>query len=295
MKQLSLPGLSENKQRIVNVASVRHRSPFRYPGGKTWLVPQIQHWLSAYESTPAHFIEPFAGGGIVGLTIAFEDLAGHVTLVERDEQVAAVWETIIVAGKGELLAEKIISFELTPTNVDSLLAKDTGDLVERAFQTIIKNRINRGGILAAGAGKIKTGENGQGIASRWYPETLKQRILDIHRLRNQLSFIWGDGLSVIQENSACADTVFFIDPPYTASDKRPGSRLYNYSEIDHAALFDLMAGIKGDFLMSYDNHQTVIDLARAHHFDIEPVAMKNTHHNRLTELLIGQNLDWLRV
>lgn len=33
------------KDKIVNVASVPFRSPFRYPGGKTWLVPQIRHCL----------------------------------------------------------------------------------------------------------------------------------------------------------------------------------------------------------------------------------------------------------
>ena len=27
------------KNSIVNVASVPQRSPFRYPGGKTWLIP----------------------------------------------------------------------------------------------------------------------------------------------------------------------------------------------------------------------------------------------------------------
>jgi DNA adenine methylase len=28
--------------KIVNVASVPQRSPFRYPGGKTWLVPIVR-------------------------------------------------------------------------------------------------------------------------------------------------------------------------------------------------------------------------------------------------------------
>ena len=31
----------------VNVASVPQRSPFRYPGGKTWLVPHIRRWLGS--------------------------------------------------------------------------------------------------------------------------------------------------------------------------------------------------------------------------------------------------------
>jgi len=41
----------------------------------------------------------------------------------------------------------------------------------------VKNRVNRGGILAPGAGMIKQGEKGKGLKSRWYPETLKRRIL----------------------------------------------------------------------------------------------------------------------
>ena len=33
--------------RVVNVASVPQRSPFRYPGGNTWLVPYVRLWLSS--------------------------------------------------------------------------------------------------------------------------------------------------------------------------------------------------------------------------------------------------------
>jgi len=31
---------------IINVASVPQRSPFRYPGGKTWLIPTVRQWLN---------------------------------------------------------------------------------------------------------------------------------------------------------------------------------------------------------------------------------------------------------
>jgi len=51
----------------VNVASIPQRSPFRYPGGKTWFVPYLRSWLRAKSKTPKRFIEPFAGGGIVSL------------------------------------------------------------------------------------------------------------------------------------------------------------------------------------------------------------------------------------
>jgi DNA adenine methylase len=83
---------------IVNVASVPQRSPFRYPGGKTWLVPQIRRWLKAYDLPPAYLLEPFAGGAIVSLTAAFEQLAKHIIMVEQDREVAAVWKTILDDG-----------------------------------------------------------------------------------------------------------------------------------------------------------------------------------------------------
>ncbi len=79
----------------VNVASVPQRSPFRYPGGKTWLIPYVRSWLTAREVPTRVLVEPFAGGGIVGLTSGFEGLAKHTVLVERDPSVAAVWQAIL--------------------------------------------------------------------------------------------------------------------------------------------------------------------------------------------------------
>src|SRR5437870_2057222 len=138
---------------IVNVALVPQRSPFRYPGGKTWLVPYIRRWLAGQPSGPTELIEPFAGGAIVSLIAAFEGLVDKVTIVELDEQVAAVWHTVL-SGDAEALAEQIANFDLTPQSVERILGQTDGSLQERAFRTIVKNRVNRGGILAPGAGLV---------------------------------------------------------------------------------------------------------------------------------------------
>jgi DNA adenine methylase len=280
-------------QRIVNVASVPQRSPFRYAGGKTWLVPRIRQWLGSLFVKPTELIEPFAGGGIVSLTVAGEGLAEHVTMVELDEQVAAVWKTILE--DAEWLAEKIVTFQLTYESLTETLSRKPRSIRERAFQTVLKNRTYRGGILAAGSAPLKYGENGKGISSRWYPETLKNRILEISAIRQRISFIEGDGLEVIKQNANCDDTVFFIDPPYTAGGKRAGSRLYTHSDLDHEELFRATSIIKGDFLMTYDATDDVRALARRFRFETELVAMKNTHHAAMKELLIGRNLDWVRL
>ncbi|MEM8533228.1 MAG: DNA adenine methylase, partial [Chloroflexota bacterium] len=64
--------------------------------------------------------------------------------------------------------------------------------------------------------------------------------------------------------------------------------------LDHAELFRVVSKISGDFLINYDNADQLHDFARQYHFDTHLVAMKNTHHAKMTELLIGKTLDWVR-
>jgi DNA adenine methylase len=274
----------------VNVSSVPQRSPFRYPGGKTWLIPYLRDWLRSKSPPPARLIEPFAGGAILSLTAAFERLSKHVVFAELDDGVAAVWR-IVLNGQAEWLAKRILNFDLTLENVRMVLDHPTQDLRERAFQTVLRNRVQRGGIMAPGAGLVKTGEKGRGLHSRWYPETLARRIREINRLKERLTFVEGDGFALIEEHKADEDAVLYIDPPYTLAARR----LYIKWQIDHSRLFDLMKVCKGDFLMSYDNTAEIAALARKHGFETRPIAMKNTHHAKMTELLIGRDLSWLQA
>ncbi len=271
----------------VNVAVVPMRSPFRYPGGKTWFVPYIRKWLKTF-GADIELIEPFAGGGIVSLTAAFENLAKNITMVEKDEDIAAVWRTIL-GDQGKWLAEQIVNFEINTQNIKAVLNEHPASLRERAFITILKNRLHHGGILAQGAGLIKNGENGKGLRSRWYPETLKKRITDIAFVKNKINFIQGDGLEIIEKNIDRKNVVFFIDPPYT----KAGRRLYKYHEIDHEKLFDLAKHINGDFLITYDDAPQIETLALQRGFVVDRIPMKTTHHLTKYELVIGRHLESL--
>lgn len=276
--------------RVINVASVKHRSPFRYPGGKTWLVPRVRKWLLSLVNKPGELIEPFAGGGIVGLSTVFDDLVDRATFAEIDSDIAAVWRTMF-NGQGRELAERIVSFEVTHKNVRNVLDAQNRKLIDKAFATIVRNRMQRGGIMAPGASLMKAGENGKGLKSRWYAETLARRIREIDRMKEKFSFIQVDGIEVLEKNRQRKDCVFFIDPPYT----RAGRRLYAHSQIDHDALFAATAQLRGEFLMTYDNAEPIKALALKHGFDVEEIAMKNTHHAVMSELLIGRDLSWSRI
>ncbi len=280
-------GEQNNTQTIINVASVPQRSPFRYPGGKTWLIPTVRQWLKQENRTAKELIEPFAGGGIVSLTTAFEKLAVHVTMVELDEEIAAVWEAIL-NGKNKWLAEKIYSYNLTHLNVKTELENPNKELQDIAFCTILKNRVFHGGIIAKGSGMIKNGENGKGINSRWYPKTLRDRILAIGHVKDKIDFIRGDAFEIIEQNLNNQNAYFFIDPPYTIA----GKRLYTYFDIDHERLFELTAQLQGKFMLTYDDTPEIRQLAKKYNLQYRTIPMKTTLHIEKNEIIISDNFTW---
>jgi DNA adenine methylase len=215
-----------------------------------------------------------------------------VILVELDEDVAAVWKTIL-SSQSNWLVQRIADFEMEMDNLREELAKPVESIRQRAFCTILRNRTLHGGILASGSRFAKYGENGKGIRSCWYANTLARRINDIHDIRDKIVFIHGDGLEVIKEHTSSAATSFFVDPPYTASRKKAGKRLYTYNDLNHDELFDLMTTVKGDFLMTYDDNETVQKMAEDRAFDVALVAMQSRRLNTMYEFLIGRNLAWM--
>ena len=275
------------KKSIVNVASVPQRSPFRYPGGKTWLIPIARKWFSS-ASDNAELIEPFAGGGIISLTAAAENYFNHIIMTELDEDVAAVWETIFSEKDYNWLSNKILNFIVTPENINEVELHANEGTKERAFSTIVRNRTNHGGILAKGSGKIKTGEGGKGLSSRWYPETLVRRITEANKLRDKIQFINEDAFNIMRQQQNNSNAYFFIDPPYTIA----GRRLYNLFDVDHRQIFEIIAKLQGHFLLTYDDTTEIRNFAEEFSLSYKTIPMQTTHLIKKEELLISDNFEW---
>ena len=269
------------------MAAVPQRSPLRYPGGKTWLVPHIRHWLC--DRRTELLVEPFAGGAIVSLTAVMEELSERAYLVDLDRDVAAFWRAAL-----EHSAELITSirrFVPDRESVEALARRAPENLLEHGFRTLVLNRTRRGGVLAPGAALTRNGENGQGVASRWYPATLEQRLRAIAAYSKRFTFREGDGVRTMEKLSEQRRGVrFFVDPPYTAAGgKRAGSRLYAHNEVDHQRVFRVLADSEADFLMTYDCSEEIVDLVDRFKFHAAVVEMKNGHHARIAELIITKD------
>lgn len=277
-----------NPRRRINVSSVPQRSPFRYPGGKTWLVPTARKWF-AQACDESELFEPFAGGGIISLTAIAEGYFKHATMVELDDDMAAAWETIFSENECGWLVNRVRTFVVTAEDINNSIHLAGKGTKERGFATIVRNRTNHGGILAKGSGMIKTGEGGRGLASRWYPTTLAKRIVEANILRDRITFVHGNAFNIVEQNLDNENAFFFIDPPYTVA----GKRLYNHFDVDHYHVFELTSKMKGHFLLTYDDTNEVRSFAEKFGLPYRTIPMQTTHLVTKEELLISDNFDWL--
>lgn len=271
----------------VNVAAVPQRSPLRYPGGKTWLIPHVRAWLGGMDAPPRLLVEPFAGGGVVSLTAVMENLAERCLMAELDRDVAAFWSAALHHGPD--LVRLVREFVPSRDAVEALERANPAGVVERGFRTLVLNRTRRGGVLADGARLTRNGENGAGVASRWYADTLTRRLQAVGAHADRIAFRETDGAQLLDEmlRQPNGEAVFFVDPPYTgAGGKRAGRRLYAHSEVDHARLFATLAESGANFLMTYDCSPEIESLIASYEFHAVRVMMKNGHHERLPELVI---------
>lgn len=281
------PPFPVSRLRAVNVSKVPQRSPLRYPGGKTWLVPHIREWLEA--TKPRVLIEPFAGGGIVSLTAVMEGLVDRAVMIELDPDVAAFWKAALK--HGDELIERVRGFTPTRDTISYLASLTPEGPVDRGFITLVFNRTRYGGILAPGATLLKNGEAGKGLLSRWYPDTLIDRLKEIGRHRSRIEFHEDDAMKRL-DSELCNEghkAAVFADPPYTAGGKLAGNRLYRFSEIDHQALFTMLHSQESNFLMTYDCAPEVVEMVSDYGFQAVRVYMTNVHHDRVPELVITRD------
>lgn len=62
---------------------------------------------------------------------------------------------------------------------------------------------------------MNNGENGKGLASRWYANTIAERIRAIGRHASRFDFVQDDGLNLVERYKDKQDATFFIAPPHT--------------------------------------------------------------------------------
>lgn len=239
----------------------RFPSPLRYPGGKGKVANFIKLLFLKNDLVGHRYVEPYAGGASVALSLLYEGYASHICINDLNRSVFAFWYAVTTMTDD--LCRKIID---TPVNIEEWERQKTiqraqnADILELAFSTFFLNRTNRSGIIDGGVIGGKDQEGAWKLDARYNKTTLVHRIEKVARNRSRITLSQLDAAHYLQDTVAelPSDTFLYLDPPYYVK----GKGLYEdfYKPADHHGIAQIVHGIRHPWLVSYDAVPEVLSL-----------------------------------
>ena len=225
--------------------SQRYSSPLRYPGGKAQMVNFLKVLLLENDLIGGEYVEPYAGGASVALSLLFEDYVSTVHINDLNPGIYDFWSSVLY--QTEALCTLVEQTHLSITEwrrQRDTAASDDATSLARGFATFYLNRTNRSGIISGG---IIGGLDQMGpwkMDARFPREELVRRIKKIARFRSRITVTRRDTLEFLLSVPASPDgrRFYFLDPPYYARGERLYDNFYNHD--DHQKIRDAIAGTK---------------------------------------------------
>lgn len=259
----------------------RYPTPLRYPGGKQRLAPFFERLITLNALKECTYIEPFAGGGGVGLHLLESGAVSRIHLNDLDRSIYAFWYS--ATRRTEALCRLISKCRVSVAEWDRQKEvqkkKEHASLLELGFSTLFLNRTNVSGILTGG---IIGGRKQRGhwkIGARFDKVRVQHRIRRVGSLAQKISISNTD----VRENRGLSfghsgERLVYLDPPYF----RKGRDLYlnHFEEPDHARLARQVLRLdRPNWVVTYDNTPEALDLypgARRRFFDLPHTASVRT-------------------
>lgn len=240
----------------------KYVSPLRYPGGKLKVVDYVKQLMEVNDLKGGTYIEPYAGGASVALSLIFSGYAGRIRINDIDRSIYAFWHSVLNETDElcRLIANTPVTMDVWQAQHEMQKHKEKVDLLELGFSTFFLNRTNRSGILNGGVigGKEQTGY--YKIDARYNKKELIERIEQIAGYADMIELTSIDAVELIKryKRTPAAKTFCYLDPPYYVK----GRDLYlnYYNKDDHKAIAEAIKKYKGKWIVSYDAVDYIKDL-----------------------------------
>ncbi|MGI9392215.1 MAG: DNA adenine methylase [Parvibaculales bacterium] len=237
-------------------------SPLRYPGGKTKLASFVKELFYENKMIGLEYVEPFAGGAGVALSLLFEEYVSTITINDFDRSVYAFWYSVIT--DNERFCERLERVNIDiPTwfqQKEIQQDKENSDLFSLGFSTFFLNRTNFSGVINGGVigGKEQNGK--YKINARFNKNELIKKIQKIYQYRSRIKVTNRDAVELIQELDPC---FVYLDPPYVSKSKDLYMNQLMHSDHKKLSRFLLSAQSQFHWLLSYDCNRLIKDLYHA--------------------------------
>lgn len=243
---------------------VTYPSPLRYPGGKKKLIGFVKDVIECNDLLGGTYIEPFAGGASVALSLLFTEYINNIVINDIDRSIYAFWYSVINNTEDlcRLIRDTPVSVEEWDRQRAVQEHKIDCDTLELGFSTFFLNRTNRSGIVKGGiiGGREQTGK--WKIDCRYNRTDLIKRIEKIALYANRIELHNQDAIDFINSIRPILDAsvLIYFDPPYY----NPGAALYAnfYTPDDHRELSEFIKRLECKWMLTYDYTPDIIELYR---------------------------------
>lgn len=229
-------------------------SPLRYPGGKLKIVDYVKRLFEMNNLMDGIYIEPYAGGASVALTLLFSEYANRIKINDIDRSIYAFWHSVLNETDDlcRLIHDTPVTMEKWEQQRIVQAHKHDTELLELGFSTFFLNRTNRSGILSGGVIGGKNQDGNFKIDARYNKVDLIERIESIAEYKDRIELTSMDAVELIKQykRTPAAKTFCYLDPPYYVK----GRDLYlnYYNDDDHRAIANAIKKYKGKWIISYD-------------------------------------------
>lgn len=232
---------------------MRDASPLRYPGGKWRLGRFLEKVITLNRLTGCHYVEPYAGGGSLALSLLFANYVADIHLNDLDPAIHAFWHSVLKRNRDfvQLMNEVPITPDEWTTQKAIYTRGMAAGRFALGFATFFLNRTNHSGILNGGmiGGKDQTGR--WKLDARFNRPELQRRIERIGAFRTRIHLSGNDATDFIRNYDFAKRSLVYLDPPYYQA----GRHLYMnaYETRDHVSLKACVDHLGVPWMVSYDN------------------------------------------
>ncbi len=230
-------------------------SPLRYPGGKNRLAGFIQLVIQNLGVQDCTYIEPFAGGAGVALSLLLEGSVNRIIINDYDKAIYSFWRA--VKQEPDALIERIIKTPVTITEwykQKTVYSEATSYSLDLAFATLFLNRTNHSGILSAGPiGGYSQAGNWK-LDVRFDKSAIIAKIMAIAQMKERITVYNKDIISLLHNYAPFFgnNLFFYFDPPYY----NKGQKLYKnfFTPQDHQKIHEVIVQeISAPWVITYDD------------------------------------------
>lgn len=239
-------------------------SPLRYPGGKNCIFPFVSQLFYENGLLGSAYAEPYAGGAGLALRLLFEEYVDRIYINDLDRSIYAFWVSVLMYPDAfcDWIRNVDVSIDSWHGYKDIQKNAQSADLFELAKSTFFLNRTNVSGVIKGGVIGGYEQRGNYKIDARFKKEDLIDRIQKIARFKSRIFVSNLDGLAFVKKMDSKPEKVFiYLDPPYY----QKGADLYMnfYSRADHEKLSCHVHKMKKKWMVSYDNHDFILNLYAA--------------------------------